>query len=73
MISQNSEANHKGLGDNIGTYLPKKYIRLLPDKVLATCNCGTDCATRCCKCLKAEVNCVWVTLFWGLRGRNFQS
>ena len=37
---------HNEWSIEFGMYLPKKNLRSLPDKLTATCNCGTDCKNR---------------------------
>ena len=41
-----------------GMCLPKKNLSPLPEDLIATCNCGSDCTTKRCKCLKTDHRCV---------------
>ena len=56
-FQQNSAADN-GWGVVFGVYLPEKNLRFIPDRLIATCNCGSDCTTRRCKCFKEIMDCV---------------
>ena len=40
------ESTEHGCEDYIGTFVPSKYLNLLPKSLLTTCNCAGYCKTR---------------------------